>query len=95
MTDALSGRDLIFNFIEYCKECGYGSSYDQTELIDSYIKRVYKHITNWEQEQMMQRYGNMHLFYSVINEFSDPTEIYLVRKEDNKIVGRMVDVKFE
>lgn len=89
-------RDFLVKFLEFCKEYGYASAYDQTDCIDSFLNsRLLKEPTNWEWEKESQRHNNMHLFYSVINEYCDPEEIYLVRKEDNKIVGRLVDAKFE
>lgn len=72
-------RDLVPSFLQY-----YNQTYNNT------VKP-----TDWEWEKVNQRFSNMDLFYSVLNEFSDPTEIYLVRKEDNKIVGRLVNAKFE
>lgn len=86
-------REYLKAFIKKLIEEGYSPIYEIPEtLINEFVKESY---TDWEWEKKSQRFGNMDLFYSVINEFSDPTEIYLVRKSDNKITGRLVDAKFE
>lgn len=95
----MNEREFLEDFVNYCNQNGYGSAYSQKEIIPDFLANVHikYYPTIWELikkedtwEQVSQRYSNMHLFFSVINEFSDPTEIYLVRRTDRKIVGRLV-----